>query len=220
MTFSEKLQILRKNNGLSQEQLAERCNVSRQAVSKWESGQGYPEMEKVLQLCDVLKVDLDYLMRDKASESSNTARGQSNNIYKSFVGKWVKIFLNDKEFQGLYQVAITAVNDEYILFEKNLKKGVLKISDIKSMSDADISKRKLDEMQAVTTMEITDDYNPYQELIGLNCQIRLKCNSYFSYPQGYYDVKVISAAEDGIIIEQGKKTIAVKISDILMIVER
>ena len=54
MRFSEKLPKLRKNNNLSQEQLAEQLGVSRQAVSKWEAGNSYPDMEKMLQMCQIL----------------------------------------------------------------------------------------------------------------------------------------------------------------------
>ena len=64
MVFADKLQSLRKSKGLSQEELAEKCNVTRQSVSKWETGLGYPETEKLLILCEILDVDLDYLMRD------------------------------------------------------------------------------------------------------------------------------------------------------------
>ena len=52
MSFSENLQYLRKKQNLTQEQFAEQMEVSRQAVSKWESGQSYPEMEKLLQICE------------------------------------------------------------------------------------------------------------------------------------------------------------------------
>ena len=48
MSLSENLQNLRKINNLSQEELAEKLNVSRQAVSKWESGSGFPETEKII----------------------------------------------------------------------------------------------------------------------------------------------------------------------------
>lgn len=51
MKLSENLKNIRKENNLSQEQLAEKLGVSRQAVSKWESGQSYPEMDKVLLIC-------------------------------------------------------------------------------------------------------------------------------------------------------------------------
>ena len=64
MTFSEKLQNLRKANGLSQEQLAEKLNVSRQAVSKWETG-AMPDMDNIIKLCRFFDCSLDYLMRDE-----------------------------------------------------------------------------------------------------------------------------------------------------------
>ena len=51
MSISENLQILRKSKNMSQEELAEKLNVSRQAVSKWESGSGYPETEKIISIC-------------------------------------------------------------------------------------------------------------------------------------------------------------------------
>lgn len=219
MSFAEKLREFRKENGISQEQLAEKCNVSRQAVSKWESGLGYPEMEKVLQLCDLLKVDLDYLMRDKIISGDNVISKQSNNIYENFVGKWVKIFLNDKEFQGLYRVAIIAANNKFVLFEQKSKKGVVKIADIKSMLDSDISKRKLESMKPIVTKEISEDYNPYEHFINVNCHIRLKCNSLFSSMQGYYNVKIKSVVQAGVIVEQKGKEIAIKVSDVLMIIE-
>lgn len=135
------------------------------------------------------------------------------------MGKWVKIFLNDKEYKGLYQVAVIAVNNNYILFEEKFKKGVLKLSDIKSISDADISKRKLEKIHTIITKDILDDYNPYQQFAGKKCHIRLKCNSFFAFPQGYYDTKINSVTEDAIVITQREKTIAIKISDVLMIFE-
>lgn len=58
MNFAQKLQKRRKEVGFSQEQLAFELNVSRQAVSKWESGQGYPEVEKLIQLSDLLGISL------------------------------------------------------------------------------------------------------------------------------------------------------------------
>ena len=66
MAFSEKLYQLRRQSGLSQEQLAEKLNVSRQAISKWESGQSFPEAEKLLAISDYFQVSLDGLMKDEA----------------------------------------------------------------------------------------------------------------------------------------------------------
>lgn len=62
MSFADNLQSIRKEKQLSQEELAEKIGVSRQAISKWEQGSGYPETEKLLILSHELNVSLDYLM--------------------------------------------------------------------------------------------------------------------------------------------------------------
>ena len=67
MTFGENLQFLRKRGGLTQEDLAEKMEVSRQSVSKWESNSAYPEMEAILRLCDLFGVDMDTLLRGDVS---------------------------------------------------------------------------------------------------------------------------------------------------------
>ena len=72
MTFSEKLQRLRKVNGLSQEQLAEKLNVSRQAISKWEMG-AIPDMDNVIKISRFFDCSLDYLMNNEAEETKHKA---------------------------------------------------------------------------------------------------------------------------------------------------
>lgn len=64
MTFSDKLIALRRNAGWSQEELAERLNVSRQSVSKWESAQSMPDIDKIVQLSSLFSVTTDYLLKD------------------------------------------------------------------------------------------------------------------------------------------------------------
>ncbi len=59
MNFSEKLQKLRKEQNLSQEELANMLDVSRQSVSKWESGTTYPEMDKLLAMCKIFHCTLE-----------------------------------------------------------------------------------------------------------------------------------------------------------------
>lgn len=65
--FGENLQYYRKQNNITQEQLAEQLDVSRQTISKWESGASYAEMDKLLQLCDLFRCSLDTLLRKDAS---------------------------------------------------------------------------------------------------------------------------------------------------------
>ena len=64
MTFSDKLIALRRKAGWSQEELAERLNVSRQSVSKWESAQSMPDIDKIVQLSSLFSVTTDYLLKD------------------------------------------------------------------------------------------------------------------------------------------------------------
>lgn len=69
MGFSQNLQFFRKQQNITQEQLAEKLEVSRQTVSKWEAGSSYPEMEKILQLCDIFSCSMDLLLRGDAEAS-------------------------------------------------------------------------------------------------------------------------------------------------------
>ena len=63
MDVSEKILQLRKANGFTQEELAEKLNVSRQSVSKWESGQSVPELEKLVALSEIFQVSTDHLLK-------------------------------------------------------------------------------------------------------------------------------------------------------------
>lgn len=65
MTFGEKIQKLRKEAGLSQEELSHQLQVSRQAISKWERDNGYPETEKIVRMSKFFNVSLDYLLNEE-----------------------------------------------------------------------------------------------------------------------------------------------------------
>ena len=71
MNFAEKILNLRTEYGYSQETLAEKLNVSRQAVSKWESGATLPETDKVIALSDFFGVSTDYLLKDNIQHDSH-----------------------------------------------------------------------------------------------------------------------------------------------------
>lgn len=71
MTIGEKILNMRKARGWSQEELAERVRVTRQAVSRWESGSAKPDADKIVALCDLFGVSADYLLRDVMSDGGN-----------------------------------------------------------------------------------------------------------------------------------------------------
>lgn len=71
MSFGQNLQFLRKmRNGITQEELAEKINVSRQTVSKWELDASFPDMEKVIELCEYFSCSMDQLVRENINISN------------------------------------------------------------------------------------------------------------------------------------------------------
>lgn len=76
MAFGQQLSAVRRQTGLTQEQFAEELCVSRQAVSKWESGRGYPEMEKILYICNRYHVTLDQLFAEEVALPAPAAAAQ------------------------------------------------------------------------------------------------------------------------------------------------
>lgn len=79
MRFEEKLIQLRKANALTQEQLAEKLNVSRQAVSRWESGDSAPDMYNLSAICRCFGVSSDYLINDDFTSDEDTPIAQKKN---------------------------------------------------------------------------------------------------------------------------------------------
>lgn len=86
MNLGENLQILRKSKGMSQEELAEKLDVSRQAVSKWETGETSPETEKIILICDIFNCSMDTLVKGKITDSDNS----NIKIYDDFMNKFSK----------------------------------------------------------------------------------------------------------------------------------
>lgn len=74
MTLGEKIQKFRKEAGMSQEEFAEQMGVSRQAVSRWERDNGYPETEKLIKISQLFHVSLDYLLNEKDGGEENSER--------------------------------------------------------------------------------------------------------------------------------------------------
>ena len=86
MKLSEKLYLLRKKKGLSQEQLAEALEVSRQAISKWESGASFPESEKLISISAYFGVSVDYLIKDELTSDDPAVPEEKNDIIIRYVG--------------------------------------------------------------------------------------------------------------------------------------
>lgn len=80
MKFNENLKYLRKEANLTQEQFAEKLNVSRQAVTKWESGQSYPDIQNLKEMADMFNVTMDALVGDIGSKKESVINKKINDV--------------------------------------------------------------------------------------------------------------------------------------------
>jgi transcriptional regulator with XRE-family HTH domain len=85
MNFQEKLQVLRKEKGLSQENLAEQLGLSRQAVAKWEVGQSYPDINNLIALSDFFRISIDKLVKDIEACSINAEKSVQYNSSEDII---------------------------------------------------------------------------------------------------------------------------------------
>lgn len=88
MELAERLQALRKKAGYSQEQVAETLGVSRQAVSKWESGQGKPEIDNIIKLVELYHTSADYILlgKETGAETCGPGRKRLSKEYRKALG--------------------------------------------------------------------------------------------------------------------------------------
>ena len=115
--FSENLKKVRKENSLSQEQLADELGVSRQAISKWESAAAYPEMDKIIAICDKFNLNIDDLLhRDikevKGEEESKKKINKVTDDFLGFFSNTINMFTNmnfKSKIKCLFEQIIIAV---------------------------------------------------------------------------------------------------------------
>ena len=121
MSFAENIKIIRNERNISQEQLAELLDVSRQAVSKWEQGNGYPETEKLLRISKELNVSLDYLMFNRQDLESNINDTDMKTNVIVPTGKIAIITHDGKNLVTCYKVSVS----EMFMNGKNEPKYIL-----------------------------------------------------------------------------------------------
>ncbi len=97
MIFADKLIDLRKKNGWSQEELAEKLNVSRQAVSKWEGAQSIPDMSRIIQLSELFGVSTDYLLKENQELAEPTQESGETSSVRTVSMEEANAFLAVKE---------------------------------------------------------------------------------------------------------------------------
>lgn len=118
MSFSERLQGLRKEKGLSQEGLAEILGVSRQAVAKWELGQSYPDIDNLVQLSNKFLISLDKLVKEEQKCSSKEETIESIVIDQEAVTFLIKAKRATYAGKGS-EVRSSRLNSHDLFFEEN-----------------------------------------------------------------------------------------------------
>lgn len=98
MILADKIIELRKKSGWSQEELAEKMNVTRQSVSKWESAQSTPDLGKILQLSGLFGVSTDYLLKDELGEAEYINEAEETPAVRRVSMEEANEFLGVKEF--------------------------------------------------------------------------------------------------------------------------
>ena len=132
MSFGDRLQALRRSTGMTQEEFAQQLNVSRQAVSKWESSRGYPEIEKIIYICNQYGVSMNELFLDEVppTQSSEEARpkkaagghGLRTRPFKDSFGSFFNN-LPPRNQLGLGAVIVVVLLSLIILLFTTLSKG-------------------------------------------------------------------------------------------------
>ena len=107
MLLSENLQLLRKENRWSQEELAEKCQVSRQAIAKWERGESTPTIDKLILLAELYKVSLDELVGRIVVDKCSRVK----QYIKEFAAKDIPVEEDDD---------VSAVVVRYLLFAERM----------------------------------------------------------------------------------------------------
>lgn len=137
--FSEKLLELRRREGLSQEQLADRLGVTRQSVSKWESGAAVPELNKLIALSDLFSVSVDYLVRDTLEEpdrlseppAASTAKlEQQVEELSQYVRGWRYAWDSKINVFGLPLVSIRFHFAPHMLRARDTAKGIVALGNV------------------------------------------------------------------------------------------
>lgn len=145
MQFNEKLKMLRKEKGFTQESLADKLNVSRQAITKWESGDGIPDIENLKQISILFNTTIDELVKEDKDINLENKKNYSE-IYELEIDHTKHFDIN---IDKINELKIMSNNEEKVKIEilsneeENLKESFkVKFDDIYNKLDIDIKNKK------------------------------------------------------------------------------
>lgn len=184
MRFGDNLKTIRKSKKMSQEQLAEKVNVSRQSVSKWENGEAYPEMNNILELCKIFNCKINDLVHTDMSDIASLDEEIIMNVVKfneskqnhvktlsnviSLIGKIGSIVLKVAiPFVLVFMVLFPYIVNNVQIIDNNIsfKNDNIKIIDEDKLEIYDIILLELDGTSIDTIVDVFNNNSKY-EIIG------------------------------------------------------
>lgn len=159
MIFADKLILLRKKAGWSQEELAEQMNVTRQSVSKWEGAQSVPDLDKMIRLSELFGVSTDYLLKDEIEQAEHINSSNDMPSLKRVSMEEANAFLSVKS-----RTAKTIAYAAFlcILSPIALWSSIIKMQSLNPPNDDNISSRKVETCNTIRN----SNYRP------LNCPMK------------------------------------------------
>jgi transcriptional regulator with XRE-family HTH domain len=211
MLLNEKISVIRKMNNMSQEAFAEELGVSRQAVSKWETGSSVPDVQLLLRIADFYNITLDQLIRDEfdlpvSQADSERLEKEETDIsafdIEKYLGKVCDVSMNSFNFSVIRNVKIVGSYKNMVCFEKKGRYGWFNHN--KSLG---------------ILIKKEEDYKPHNVIDCLDCTAYANKGTYFG-GMTYAFSKVEKVSDDGIGIQTGRFYAEVSWDDISVILYR
>lgn len=209
MLLNEKITIVRKMNNLTQEAFAEELGVSRQAVSKWESGMSIPDVQMLLKIADLYSLTLDQLVRDdfelpvscadEKSPEDNAASDKPGFCIDDYIGKICDVSMNSFRYSAIRNIKIVGMYKNMVCFEKNGRYGFFN----KDKSLGIVVKKR-------------EEYIPNNELVLGKCTVYVNKGTYFG-GNTYILSSISEVSGDKVKICTGEFTAYESLSDISVI---
>lgn len=210
MLLNEKITIIRKMNNLSQEQFAEELSVSRQAVSKWETGNAIPDIPVLLKIADFYNITLDQLVRDEYDLSMameddmrlNLEDEDSDNSFSidTYKGKLCDISMNSFRYSVIRNVLIVGIWRDMVCFIKRNKYGYFNYK----------------KSHGILIKSEVENYREKNELVTGKCTAYINKGTYFG-GMTYLFSNIKEVTKDNITLTTGKFVSIIPIEDISVI---
>lgn len=206
MLLSEKISVIRKMNDLSQEQFAEELSVSRQAVSKWETGASVPDIKTLIKIADFYSITLDELVRDEYalpfSPKTEPAENNSEAVFSAdmYKGRICDISMNSFLYGVIRNALIVGSCGDMVCFVKRNRYGFFNI-------------RKT---QGILIKSDVQSYREHNELILGKCTAYINKGTFFG-GMTYAFSSIADISEDSITIATGDFQSVVPLCDVSVI---